>query len=156
MTIVSKVIDGEPYTKPTPASWPATDRTEDEDPLGLDPSTTASVAFSRSTADLDWSEATVDAGRTGRPSRRGGITTAVSNGEFRTEAAAPGAAGGGPDGDGDAAEASGRRGEGGGVHPAVDDGTVTADRALGGGATGADWLLASPWDSAATPDDTPA
>ncbi|KAE8956826.1 hypothetical protein PR001_g31595 [Phytophthora rubi] len=98
----------------------------------------ASDAFSRSTADLDWSEATVDAGRTGRPSRRGGITTAVSNGEFRTEAAVPRVAGRGPEDDGDVTEASGRRGEGGGVHPAGDDGTMTAGRALGGGATGAD------------------
>ncbi|KAE9281435.1 hypothetical protein PF008_g27887 [Phytophthora fragariae] len=144
MTIVSKVIDGEPNTKPSPASWPATDRTVDEDPLGLDPSTTTSDAFSRSTADFDWSEATVDAGRTGRPSRRGGITTAASNGKPRAEAAAPGVAGGGPGGDGDVTEASERRGDGGGVHTAVDEGTVTAGRALGEGATGADGSLVGP------------
>ncbi|KAE9018767.1 hypothetical protein PR001_g14046 [Phytophthora rubi] len=89
MIIVSKVIDGEPYTKSSPASWPVTDRTEDEDPLWVDPSPTASDALSHSTVDWDWSEATVDAGRTGRPSRRGGITTTASNGESRDGVAAP-------------------------------------------------------------------
>ncbi|KAE9305449.1 hypothetical protein PR003_g21490 [Phytophthora rubi] len=135
MTIVSNVMDGDQYTKPSPASWPATGRTEDKDRLGMDPSTTA---------DLDWSEATVDAGWTGRPSRRGGVITAASNGEFRAEVAAPGVAGRGPDGDGDATEASERRGEGGGVRPAVDNETVTAGRALGEGATGADGSPAGP------------
>ncbi|KAE9055650.1 hypothetical protein PF005_g29155, partial [Phytophthora fragariae] len=71
--------------------------------------------------DLDWSEATVDAGRTGRPSRRGGITTAASNGESRVEVAT-GVAGGGLDSDDDATEAPERRGDEGEVRPAVNDG----------------------------------